>query len=47
VYLDAPLGGRTVIDGFSGEEVPYKNVWIKIEERIGYGREETRNGSGG
>ena len=28
VYLDAPLGGRTVIDGFSGEEIPYKNVWI-------------------
>jgi hypothetical protein len=47
VYLDAPLGGRTVIDGFSGEQVPYKNVWLKIEERMGYERAETRNGSGG
>jgi hypothetical protein len=34
VYLDAPLGERRVIDGFSGEEVPYKNVWIGIQERI-------------
>jgi hypothetical protein len=34
VYLDAPLGGRRVYDGCSGEEIPYKNVWIKIQERI-------------
>jgi hypothetical protein len=34
VYLDAPLGRRAVIDGFSGEEIPYKNVWIGIQERI-------------
>src|SRR3954451_8811154 len=34
VYLDAPLRGRTVYDGCSGEEIPYKNVWIKIRERI-------------
>jgi hypothetical protein len=34
VYLDAPLGERKVYDGCSGEEVPYKNVWIKIQERI-------------
>jgi hypothetical protein len=34
VYLDSPLGGRKVYDGCSGEEVPYKNVWIKIQERI-------------
>ena len=34
VYLDAPLGGRTVYDGCSGEAIPYKNVWIKIQERI-------------
>ena len=34
VYLDAPLGGRTVYDGCSGEAIPYKNVWIKLQERI-------------
>jgi hypothetical protein len=34
VYLDSPLGGRRVIDGFSGEEVPYKNVLASIQERI-------------
>ena len=34
VYLDAPLGRRTVYDGCSGEEIPYKNVWLKIQERI-------------
>jgi hypothetical protein len=34
VYLDEPLGGRRVYDGCSGEEIPYKNVWIKIQERI-------------
>ena len=34
VYLDAPLGGRAVIDGFSGEVVPYKNVLADLQERI-------------
>jgi len=27
VYLDDALGGRTVIDGVTGEVVPYKNVY--------------------
>ena len=30
VYLDAPLGDRTVIDGMTGAAVPYKNVWAEI-----------------
>jgi hypothetical protein len=30
VYLDRPLGGRTVIDGFSGELVPYKNIYAEL-----------------
>jgi hypothetical protein len=30
VYLDAPLGRRTVIDGTTGEVVPYKNVWASL-----------------
>jgi hypothetical protein len=34
VYLDQPLGDRKVYDGFSGEEVPYKNVWLRVQERI-------------
>jgi hypothetical protein len=34
VYLDRPLGDRKVYDGFSGEEVPYKNVWLRVQERI-------------
>jgi hypothetical protein len=31
VYLDQPLGDRIVIDGCSGEVVPYKNAW-SVEE---------------
>jgi hypothetical protein len=36
VYLDAPLGRRTVIDGTTGEPVPYRNIWAEIEaeERV-------------
>jgi len=36
VYLDAPLGDRTVIDGSTGEPVPYRNIWAEIEaeERV-------------
>ena len=30
VYLDCPLGERTVIDGTSGREVPYKNVYATL-----------------
>ncbi|WP_028062167.1 hypothetical protein [Solirubrobacter soli] len=32
VYLEEPLRSRLVIDGCSGEVVPYKNVWDDIEE---------------
>jgi hypothetical protein len=31
VYLDQPLGERDVIDGTTGESVPYVNVWAEIE----------------
>lgn len=31
VYLDRPLGDRTVLDGAFGCEVPYRNVWAEIE----------------
>jgi hypothetical protein len=34
VYLERPLGGRTVYDGCSGEAVPYKNVYLELNERI-------------
>jgi hypothetical protein len=30
VYLDGPLGERTVIDGSSGTRVPYKNVYEEL-----------------
>jgi hypothetical protein len=30
VYLERPLGGRTVIDGSCGREVPYKNVYATL-----------------
>jgi hypothetical protein len=30
VYLERPLGGRTVIDGTSGRELPYKNVYAML-----------------
>jgi hypothetical protein len=30
VYLERPLGDRTVIDGTSGCEVPYKNVYATL-----------------
>ena len=35
VYLDQPLGERTVIDGFTGEVVPYKNVYIELQRKLG------------
>jgi hypothetical protein len=31
VYLDRPLGGRRVVDGHLGRDVPYKNVWAEME----------------
>jgi hypothetical protein len=31
VYLNSPLGDRTVVDGTTGEVVPYKNVWAELE----------------
>jgi hypothetical protein len=30
VYLKQPLGGRAVIDGTTGEAVPYKNVYATL-----------------
>jgi hypothetical protein len=33
VHLDRPLGERVVIDGHSGRQVPYRNVWEEIEAR--------------
>ena len=30
-YLERPLGERTVIDGFGGEPVPFKNVYAEME----------------
>lgn len=32
VYLDRPLGNRRVIDGVTGQDVAYRNVWAEIEE---------------
>jgi hypothetical protein len=37
VYLDRPLGDRTVIDGFDGAPVPYKNVYDELKARYGLG----------
>ena len=34
VYLDRPLGERTVIDAVAGAPVPYFNVYDGIEERV-------------
>jgi hypothetical protein len=45
VYLERPLGGRTVYDGCTGEAVPYKNVWLEIQERLG--QVESRSDGGG
>ena len=42
VYLDAPLGDRTVIDGSTGEPVPYKNVWAEIELEERFSRRRAR-----
>ena len=33
VYLETPLGERRVIDGVTGREVPYRNVWADMEAR--------------
>lgn len=33
VYLRAPLGDRTVIDGATGQVVPYKNIYAELERR--------------
>jgi hypothetical protein len=30
VWLDEPLGRREVVDGVSGEVVPYKNVYATL-----------------
>jgi hypothetical protein len=30
VYLERPLGDRAVIDGVSGDAVPYKNVYLEL-----------------
>jgi hypothetical protein len=35
VYLDRPLGERTVIDGTSGREVPHKNVYAMLGQAAG------------
>jgi hypothetical protein len=32
VYLDRPLGDRQVVDGSSGADVPYSNVYDRIRE---------------
>jgi hypothetical protein len=34
VYLDRPLGDRTVIDGFGGEPVPYKDIYPELKRKI-------------
>jgi hypothetical protein len=34
IYLERPLGGRTVYDGCSGDPVPYRNVYDALNERI-------------
>ncbi len=34
VYLRRPLGDRRVIDGFNGEEVPYKNVFVELQRMM-------------
>ena len=41
VYLKAPLGDRTVIDGFTGEVVPYRNVYTALKLRLGQPLDET------
>jgi hypothetical protein len=33
VYLEHPLGDRAVIDGVTGEPVPFKNIWAELERR--------------
>jgi hypothetical protein len=33
VYLDDPLGDRAVIDGVTGEAIPYKNIYAEIAQR--------------
>jgi hypothetical protein len=33
VYLDRPLGDRTVIDALTGEPVRYKNIYEELERR--------------
>ena len=35
VYLDSPLGVRTVIDRFDGQPVPYKDVYVELRARYG------------
>jgi hypothetical protein len=47
VYLDRPLGYRTVYDGCGGEAVHYKNVWVEIEARLANGRRATTTPDGG
>lgn len=37
IYLERPLGDRRVIDGVTGKDVPYRNVWAEIEEQTGLG----------
>jgi hypothetical protein len=41
IYLDRPLGKRTVFDAVAGAPVPYFNVYDGIEERVA-GRQRAR-----
>jgi hypothetical protein len=34
VYLESPLGDRTVIDAVSGDAVPYKNVYTLLTRGV-------------
>jgi len=34
VYLERPLGNRTVVDGASGRRVPFKNVYVGLDRRL-------------
>lgn len=38
VYLGRPLAGRTVIDGHSRREIPFRNVYAEIKAMWSQGR---------